>query len=87
VSQALETIISLKGWYLTANHITECTKPEFLYFIHTMPTTKFYPSLYIFLFTSFQRDMNQNNLSAELLGKYRILWLRWSQLVSQMGLY
>jgi len=29
--------------------------------------------------------MEQRNISASLLGEYRILWLRWSELVSQAG--
>jgi hypothetical protein len=35
LSQALETILSLMGSYLTASHITEHTKHESLYFKHT----------------------------------------------------
>jgi hypothetical protein len=31
--------------------------------------------------------MKQSNLSADLLEEYRILWLRWSHLVSQTGLF
>jgi hypothetical protein len=29
--------------------------------------------------------MRHSVFSAQLIGKYRILWLRWSQLVSQVG--
>jgi len=56
------------------------------YLKNTTPTAKCFTVLHIFEFLSLQRDMNHKNLSAELIGKYRILWLRWSQLVSQIGL-
>jgi hypothetical protein len=36
-------------------------------------------------FLNLQRDMRHSILSAQLIGKYRILWLRWSKLVSQVG--
>jgi hypothetical protein len=86
LSQGLETILSLKGLYLTASHIPENIKPESLYIRNTALTTKCYTALHIFEFLSLQRDVNYKTLSAELLEKYRILWLRWSQLVSQIGL-
>ncbi|XP_021922817.1 gustatory and odorant receptor 22-like [Zootermopsis nevadensis] len=33
----------------------------------------------------FKRDIGQRTFSADLMRSYRILWLRWSQLVSHMG--
>jgi hypothetical protein len=78
--------ISLKDLYITTSHLPEKMKPETLKFNNTIPTINVYTALHIFEFLSVQRDVNHKNLSAELLGKYRILWLQWSQLVSQIGL-
>jgi hypothetical protein len=86
LTQALENILSLWVWNLTATRITEHIKHEFRYFKRTTTTTKCYPLLRIFRFISLQRNVKQNNLRAELIGKYRIFWLRWSQLVSQIVL-
>lgn len=35
----------------------------------------------------FQRTLEQDNFSAEMVGEYRLLWLRLSELVSGMGTF
>jgi hypothetical protein len=44
-----------------------------------------YPHKFMTYFCVPQKDVKQKNLSAYLIGEYRVLWLRLSQLVSETG--